>query len=67
MKTKKADDENKLNRFGGQFVTSLSQVQDKILRKEKKVDEIIYLILIGQRVRKSNKLKKTKRKEPIIN
>ena len=39
MKTKKEEEENKLHRFGGQFITSLKPVQDKILRKEKKVEE----------------------------
>ena len=39
MKTKKEENEMKLMRFGGQFVTSLPQVQDRILRKERKIDE----------------------------
>ena len=39
MKTKKEEEENKLHRFGGQFITSLKPVQDKILRKEAKVNQ----------------------------
>ena len=61
MKTKKEDDENKLHRFGGQFVTSLSQVQDKILRKEKKVDEnniFDFNWTEGQKVKQAKKDKK---------
>tara|TARA_R100000654_G_scaffold73110_1_gene105544 strand:- start:428 stop:682 length:255 start_codon:yes stop_codon:yes gene_type:complete len=36
---KKQEEEKKLMRFGGQFVTSLPQVQDRILRKERKIDQ----------------------------
>jgi len=39
MKTTKEQEENKLLRFGGQFITSLKPVQDKILRKEAKVNQ----------------------------
>ena len=39
MKTKKDEEENKLHRFGSQFITSLKPVQDKILRKEVKINQ----------------------------
>tara|TARA_R100000231_G_scaffold111417_1_gene82607 strand:+ start:967 stop:1227 length:261 start_codon:yes stop_codon:yes gene_type:complete len=61
MKTKKEEDENKLLRFGGQFITSLKPVQDKILRKEKKIDEkkiFDFDWKEGQPVKKAKKDKK---------
>ena len=61
MKTKKEEDENKLHRFGGQFITTLKPVQDKILRKEKTIDQnkiFDFSWKEGQKVKQAKKDKK---------
>lgn len=62
MKTKKEEEENKLHRFGGQFITSLKPVQDKILRKEKKIDEKKIFDFDWQEGKKVKQAKKDKKK-----
>lgn len=61
MKTKREEEESKLHRFGEQFITSLQPVRDKILRKEKKVDEnkiFDFNWKEGQKVKQAKKDKK---------
>ena len=62
MKTKKEENEMKLMRFGGQFVTSLPQVQDRILRKERKIDENKIFDFNWQEGKPVKKAKKEKNK-----
>ena len=62
MKTKKEEEENKLQRFGGQFVTTLKPVQDKILRKEKKIDEKKIFDFDWEEGKKVKQAKKDKKK-----
>lgn len=62
MKTKKEDKEYKLHRFGEQFVTSLQPVQDKILKKEKKIDENKIFDFNWQEGKPVKKAKKDKKK-----
>lgn len=61
MRTKKEEEEYKLQRFGHQFILSLPEVQNKILRKEKKVEEkkiFDFSWKEGQKVKKAKKDKK---------
>lgn len=61
MRTKKEEELYKLQRFGHQFILSLPEVQNKILRKEKKVDEnkiFDFNWKEGQKVKKAKKEKK---------